>query len=134
VDPPCSECADAFDPKKGWNEGTAGASQGLDYSEDLVLPAYADHGRKRHLEEVENIEHIFSSGIKNEKVNSTAYITPPLNELQRITTRKHHGDECHALEELPVGRHVLTVATHRAKEHETGKHHQYAISHIIEWE
>ncbi len=65
------------------------------------------------------------------------YVLPDLHTLKRLTSRKYHGDECHAVTGLPVGKHVLTVVTHSAEDTKAGKvapNHVYSVSHIIEWE
>ena len=82
----------------------------------------------------DNTDNIYHDSLLS---NSTAYVLPPLYHLQRLTSRKYHGDECHLVTNLPLGKHVLTVATHSAKEAQEGKRdnrHVYSVSHIIEWD
>jgi len=140
-DPPCSQCGDA-------GSGSGESPRDAQNPEDQPWPVSAEEGaldeqyhwtgperRSRALaDSADNTQRMYHDSSLS---NSTAYVLPPLSSLQRLTSRKYHGDECHAVLNLPLGRHVLTVATHSSKEVQEGKRdnrHVYSVSHIIEWD
>ena len=155
VDPPCSECegGEAFDKKEGWRQGSAGAASGtkptLDDNktiaftdEDAVLESLPTRkhsmrrNRNRRLGEKEVVKgndlSKLASSPSRPNINTTAYVSPKLTELIPLVARAYHGDECHILSDLPVGKHVLTVATYTPEE-SAHKGHTYSVSHIISW-
>jgi hypothetical protein len=63
----------------------------------------------------------------NANVNTTKYELPVLTELQLLSDRKYHGDECHIVNGLPVGKHVLVITS-------GGPPQQvHSLSHVITW-
>ena len=155
VEPPCSECegGTGLDKDGGWKEGTAGSISYLKPTENDVdaavfsdedalleaFPAALEGGRRtRRLGDKEvkkgNDMSKLNSSPSSPDVNTTAYVSPPLADLVQLTARAYHGDECHMLADLPVGKHVLTVATHRPEEEAAHKSHTYSVSHVITWE
>ena len=64
----------------------------------------------------------------NQDVNSTFYILPSVDQLMHVKeTRKYHGDECHLVHDLPVGKHVFTIMTNKQYDK------MYSLSHVIQW-
>jgi hypothetical protein len=141
VDPPCSECEEAFDPKEGWGQGTPGDKSDTKAQADFAPLLHTDADAElvmRRLGEAEvltgnNHSLLYSSSTNNPKVNSTQYVRPPISELMPLPARGYHGDECHLVGDLPVGRHVITVVTHKEEAHEAHKGHGYSVSHLLQW-
>eukprot|EP00605_Chrysophyceae_sp_TOSAG23-4_P002999 GSChrysophyteH1.ASY1.ANO1.3304.1 assembled CDS len=149
VDPPCSQCTEAKPVGEEWATGTAGAIGGELPNMDLEpVPAPNDDGyhpggqrqrqRQRRLGDKEekagnDYSKIYSSSATNSNVNTTQYVLPPIEELMPLTARSYHGDECHQIVDLPVGKHVLTIKTHHQNEHETHHAHIYSLSHVLQW-
>ena len=62
-------------------------------------------------------------------VNTTQYIIPTdLESLILLSDRKYHGDECHLVSNIPIGKHVLIITTNKVE-----GHHTHSLSHLIQW-
>ena len=69
-----------------------------------------------------------ASASSKENVNTTQYILPPLDTIVHLVDRKYHGDECHVVFNLPVGKHVVVITTN-----EVPASHAHPLSHLITW-
>ena len=62
-------------------------------------------------------------------VNLTQYIIPTdFESLMLLSDRKYHGDECHLVSNIPIGKHVLVITTNKVE-----GHHTHSLSHLIQW-
>lgn len=86
-------------------------------------------GRERHLRHRHRHHRHLQSQASTASVNSTFYVLPPLDSILHLkeSSRKYHGDECHLVHDLPVGKHVFTISTNNQYDK------IYSLSHVIQW-
>ncbi len=112
-------------------EGLKHSSFRLDMYKDPPCSECAEQTKQEHIR-----RHLAEEGGEKEggvaaaggNVNTTDYLIPPLDALKLLSDRKYHGDECHIVNKLPVGKHVLVITTN-----EVPKSHVHSLSHVITW-
>jgi hypothetical protein len=83
---------------------------------------------RRHLADELPAAAASAAGGSGANANTTDYVVPPLDTLMHLSDRKYHGDECHIVNKLPVGKHVLVITTN-----EVPNSHVHSLSHVITW-
>ena len=110
-DPPCSDCAEMN--KKEHVE------RHLEEQERRLIE------QRRNMRSVRDLRSLEEGA---GSVNTTQYVIPELSTLMLLNDRKYHGDECHLVSGLPVGKHVLVITTKKVE-----GYHQHSLSHLIQW-